>query len=232
MNQLTDVQEELLLEKLLEMISDHKRTLFDQVIQNRTKHITVVLEDIFQSQNASAVLRSADCFGLQDVHIIEKRNEYTINPEVALGSSKWLSLYKYNEEAENNTKNAFDHLRSQGYQIVATTPHKDDILLDELDISKKTALVFGTELQGLSDYAIENADIHMKIPMYGFTESFNISVSAAMCMHHLSEKLRKSDTIEWQLTIRERRHILLNWARSVVKSSNFVEKQILTGQLK
>lgn len=232
MNQLTDVQEQLLLEKLLEMISDHKRALFDQVIQNRTRHITVVLEDIYQSQNASAVLRSADCFGIQDVHIIEKRNEYVINPDVALGSSKWLHMHKYNNETINNTKAAYKHLKEEGYQIVATTPHKDDIMLNELDISKKTALVFGTEMEGLSEDAIENADVHMKIPMYGFTESFNISVSAAICMQHLSEKLRKSEGIHWQLNHKERRRILLSWARSVVKSADWVEKQIVSGQLK
>ncbi len=137
MNQLTDKQQEILLERLLAMISEHKNELFKKVIQNRTRHLTVVLEDIYQSQNASAVLRSADCFGLQDVHIIEKRNEYTINPDVALGSSKWLSMYRYNKEDVNNTKVAYNELRNQGYKIVATTPHKDDIMLDELDISEK-----------------------------------------------------------------------------------------------
>lgn len=227
MNKLTDKQEGILLERLLKMISEHKNQLFEKVIHNRTRHLTVVLEDIFQSQNASAVLRSADCFGLQDVHIIEKRNEYTINPDVALGSSKWLSMHKYNEEDVNNTKLAYDELRLRGYQIVATTPHKDDIMLDELDITRKTALVFGTELEGLSSYAIENADVHMKIPMYGFTESFNISVSAALCMHHLSEKLRRSNQINWQLNQKERRSVLLGWARSVVKSADYVERQVL-----
>lgn len=227
MNKLTDKQEELLLHQLLEMISDHKKGLFEKVIQNRTKHLTIVLEDIYQSQNASAVLRSADCFGIQDVHIIEKRNEYIINPDVALGSSKWLNMYKYNEEGINNTKAAYNHLKEQGYQIVATTPHKNDVLLEDLDISTKTALVFGTEYEGLSEYAIEHADVHMKIPMYGFTESFNISVSAAMCMHLLTEKLRKANNIDWQLKPKERRSVLLKWAKSVVKSADWVEKQVI-----
>ena len=217
---------QLLLNKLLEMVSDHKKELFTEIIQNRTRHLTVVMEDIYQSQNASAVLRSADCFGIQDVHIIENKNEYTLNPQVALGSSKWLNLYKYNA-SDNNTLMAYKELRSRGYQIVATTPHMKHVNLDDLDISKKTALVFGTELMGLSDVAIENADIHMKIPMYGFTESFNISVSAALCMHHLSEKIRKSD-VDWQLTSQEKQDVLLNWARAVVKSSAEVERKILS----
>lgn len=208
------------------MVSVHKKDLFSQIIKNRSRHLTVVMEDIFQSQNASAVLRSADCFGIQDVHIIENRNEYTLNPQVSLGSSKWLSLYKYNSE-KNNTQVAYENLRKKGYQIVATTPHLNDVSLNELDISKKTALVFGTEMQGLSTYAIENADIHMKIPMYGFTESFNISVSAALCMHFLSEKMRNSNENDWQLSDSEQNEILLSWAKSVVKSSNEIERKIL-----
>jgi len=221
MRKLSVEQKQILLDKLLESISDHKQALFNQNIKNRTRHLTVVIEDIFQSHNASAVLRSADCFGIQDVHIIENRNEYNINPDVALGSSKWIQLHKYNS-FENNTAAAFEKLREEGYQIVATTPHKDDIMLDELDINKKTAIVFGTELEGLSDFAIDNADIRMKIPMYGFTESFNISVSAALSMHHLSEKLRKSD-IDWSLSKEEKIEVLLNWAKSVVKSSEQIE---------
>ena len=208
------------------MVSEHKKNLFSQIIKNRTRHLTVVMEDIFQSQNASAVLRSADCFGIQDVHIIENRNEYILNPQVALGSSKWLSLYKYNSN-ENNTKAAYENLRHKGYQIVATTPHLNDVNLNELDISKKTALVFGTEMQGLSSYAIENADIHMKIPMYGFTESYNISVSAALCMHFLSEKMRKNSKNDWQLNSSEQNEIILSWAKSVVKSAEEVERKII-----
>ncbi len=221
-----DTKHQQLLSKLLEMVSVHKKDLFSQIIKNRSRHLTVVMEDIFQSQNASAVLRSADCFGIQDVHIIENRNEYTLNPQVSLGSSKWLSLYKYNSE-KNNTQVAYENLRKKGYQIVATTPHLNDVSLNELDISKKTALVFGTEMQGLSTYAIENADIHMKIPMYGFTESFNISVSAALCMHFLSEKMRNSNENDWQLSDSEQNEILLSWAKSVVKSSNEIERKIL-----
>ena len=224
MAELSNKQKQALLKTLLEMISDHKNDLFKSIIENRSRHLTVVMEDIFQSQNASAVLRSADCFGVQDVHIIENRNEYTLNPLVALGSSKWITMHKYNEST-NNTEEAFKHLRSQGYQIVATTPHINDIELDDLDITKKTAVVFGTELEGLSDYAIKNADVHMKIPMFGFTESFNISVSAALCMHQLSGKIRKSD-FDWKLSENEKTDVLLDWARSVVKSSPEIERQM------
>jgi len=210
------------LKYLESLITANKRSLFEQVISQRTKHLTVVLEDIYQSQNASAVLRTCDCFGVQDVHIIENRYNYSVNPDVALGSAKWLNLIKYSEE-EDNTLSCYEALRKKGYRIVATTPHRDDIMLDELELVEKTALVFGTELEGLSDRAIANADAYVKIPMYGFTESFNISVSAAIALHHLSEKLRRSE-INWQLSEEEMIDTRILWAMSVVKHSDKHEK--------
>ena len=228
MDKINGKDKEKLLEFLNSYVSENKKELFNQIIKYRTRHITVVLEDIFQPHNASAVLRSCDCFGIQDVHIIENKNIYEVNPDVALGSSKWLNLIKYNSE-DNNTLQAYDALRKKGYKIVATTPHKNDTLLDELDITGKTALVFGTELNGLSDIAIENADDYVKIPMYGFTESFNISVSAAIILHHLTEKLRNS-SVNWKLTDEEMLDIKLNWARRVVKKSESLEKEFFRRQ--
>ena len=213
------------LKYLESFITENKRTLFDKIITQRTKHITVALEDIYQSQNASAVLRTCDCFGIQDVHIIENKNTYSVNPDVALGATKWLNLNKYNQE-ENNTLACYHALREKGYRILATTPHKDDALLDELSLDTKVALVFGTELEGLSDVAIENADAYVKIPMYGFTESLNISVSAAIALHHLTEKLRNSK-LDWQLKEDEMIDTRIMWAKSVIKHPGVHEKAFM-----
>ena len=215
-----------LLNFLESFISENKRDLFKQIIEFRTRYITVVLEDIYQPHNASAVLRTCDCFGVQDVHIIENRNIYEVNPDVALGSSKWLTLEKYNT-AKNNTVDTINKLKSKGYKIVATTPHKNDTPLSQLDLSKKTALLFGTELKGLSDIALKNADAFVKIPMVGFTESFNISVSAAIILHQLTEKLRASD-YKWQLTDKEKLDIRLDWVKNVLKNSDLVEEEFWT----
>ena len=220
-----------LIEYLKELITEHKWQLFNDVIQNRTRYLTVVLEDIFQPHNASAVLRTCDCFGVQDVHIVENRNEYTINPDVALGASKWLNLYKYNEE-ENNTLSTIHTLKEKGYRIVATTPHTNDVDLEEFDLGKgKAALLFGSELPGLSDIVMDNADEFLKIPMYGFTESFNISVSAAIILHHLTHKLKKTD-INWHLSSNEQEEVLLNWLRKSIKNSELIEKDYYKRGLK
>ena len=214
-----------LFEFFAEYLTDRRKELFNKIIQYRTRHLTVVLEDIYQPHNASAVLRSCDLTGVQDVHIIENKNNYEVNPDVAMGSFKWLNLYKYNEK-ENNTLETFEKLRNEGYKIIATTPHKNDMLLDELPLDNKLALVYGTELTGLSDIAIENADGYMRIPMYGFTESYNISVSVAITLFTLTEKLRKSD-IKWQLNDDEKMDILLEWARRTIKRSDILEKEFL-----
>ncbi len=213
-----------LLNYLSHHITPERLNLFNRIIEHRTKYITVVLEDIFQSQNASAVLRSCDCFGIQNVHIIENRNEFQLDTEVSLGSSKWLSLHKYNQ-GKNNSLAAIKTLKKQGYKIIATTPHKNDQELPNFNITTgKTALVFGSELPGVSDIILNEADEFLKIPMFGFTESFNISVSAAIILHHLTDKLRSSE-INWELTEEEKTDVKIQWIRNTIKRSELIEKR-------
>lgn len=210
---------------LMSFISENKQKKFAENILNRTRHLTIVLEDIFQPHNASAVLRTCDCFGIQDVHIIENRNRYEVNPDVALGASKWLTLHAYNSD-ENNTRHCLLKLKERGYRIVATTPHKMDHTPESLPLDQKTALVFGTELEGLSDVAKDLADDFVRIPMYGFTESLNISVSAAILLRSLSIRLRTSG-IHWQLDPDVREEVLLGWAMSVVRNPHLIAKAFL-----
>lgn len=213
------------LDHLSSYLTPRRQELFNKTLDMRTRHITVVLEDIFQSQNASAVLRTCDCFGIQDVHIIENRNEFQVNTEVSLGSSKWLSLKKYNE-AENNSLEAIKQLKQKGYRIVATTPHTNDQELPDFDITKgKTALFFGSELPGITDTILNEADEFLKIPMFGFTESFNISVSAAIILHHLSLKMRENKDLKWELSQDEKDELKLEWIRKTIKKSELIEKR-------
>ncbi len=209
-----------------EMLQKERFELFKKVADYRTNYITVVLEDLYQSHNASAVLRSCDCFGIQNVHIIENRNEYVINPDIAVGSTKWLSINRYNSQG-NNTPEAIQYLKNQGYRIIATTPHINDVALNNFDLSQgKFALFFGSEKPGLSNFVMENADQFVRIPMFGFTESLNISVSAAICLQHLTAKLHSSN-INWQLTDNERDEIILDWLRKAINRSDIIERCFL-----
>ncbi len=212
-----------LLEYLSNCISDERKEKIESIVNHRTRYITVVLEDIFQAQNASAVIRTSECFGVQDIHIIENENEYNINPDVVLGSSQWINMYRYNKNP-NNTLEALTKLKNQGYKIVATTPHKNDCTISEIDISQPIAFLFGTELNGLSDIAINNADQFVKIPMVGFTESFNISVSVALVIQKTIERVKQSN-VKWELSEDEIIDIKLEWVRKTLKTPEMIEKR-------
>jgi tRNA (guanosine-2'-O-)-methyltransferase len=191
-------------------ITPERKAKIERNVQERTHHVAVVLEDIFQAHNTSAVLRSAECFGVQNVHIIEQQHRYTLQESVAKGAAQWLNIKRYRQAETNNTQACFDELKKQGYVIAATTPHEKDMLISQLPLDKKVALVFGTEQEGLSSYALDNADLFVKIPMYGFTESFNISVSAAICLYDISQRLRESSH-NWRLSEHERLDLMLDW---------------------
>ncbi len=213
-----------LIEFLEEVMTEERRDQMREVLSHRMKYLTVVLEDIYQTQNASAVLRTCDCFGVQDVHVIENRNKFDINPKVVIGSTKWLTINKYNEN-ENNSRQAIQELKSKGYKIVATSPHDNDIDLEQYPIEDcKTALVFGTEFTGISDIVKEEADAFIKIPMFGYSESLNISVAAAVSIHHLTHRLRQSD-INWELTEEESQNIHFDWLQKSIKKCDLVVKE-------
>jgi tRNA (guanosine-2'-O-)-methyltransferase len=214
---------ELLINHLSNFVTEKRLQTFCKVLSNRTRYITIGLEEIFQSHNASAALRTCDCFGVQDVSVIENRNSFMPNPQVAMGSSKWLTIHSF-----NNSTESIKTLKENGYRIIATTPHQKAIELTDFDLTKgKAALLFGTELTGLSNEAFSLADEFVKIPMYGFTESFNISVSVAIILSNLTERLR-SENINWHLSDQEKNEILLEWLKESIPSSDRIIKRFLS----
>jgi tRNA (guanosine-2'-O-)-methyltransferase len=216
----------LVLTHLSQFVSEHKKEFISRVLDARTRHITVVLEDIFQSQNASAVVRTCECMGVQDVHIVEQLTKYSINPRVLKGANKWMNLYRYQEKETNNTQACFDALRVQGYRVLVADPSQEGVPIHEVDVQQKIALVFGNELRGVSKEALTLADQRIKIPMYGFTESLNISVSVAICLNTLITKLHQSAS-ELFLPETEKDIIRLNWFRKIVRRSDLIEKEFL-----
>jgi tRNA (guanosine-2'-O-)-methyltransferase len=219
-----NVSDKELIEYFKTFVSVQRLGKMEKILSLRTRYLTVVLENIFQPHNASAVLRSCDGFGIQDVHIVENSNSYRVNPGVSLGTRQWLTMHKYNESTENSLL-AIKSLKEKGYRIVATTPHKEDKNLEDFELTKgKFALFFGTEMHGLSSVVLDNADEFMKIPMYGFVESFNISVSCALSLHNLSHRLRNS-SIKWDLNEKEKEGVLLEWMRNSIKNAGSLEEE-------
>lgn len=198
---------------------------FSQVLDQRLSHLHIVLEDLYQGHNASAVLRSCDGFGVQHVHFIENKNKLRINDDIAMGSSKWLSIHRYNGEG-NNTLTALQELKAKGFKIVATSPHQNDTTLDKLAVDQKIALVFGTEMLGISQDVIAEADAFVKLPMLGFTESFNISVCAALCLYELTRRIRL-EVAQPYLTEQERETVYHQWLCASIDQSEALVRRFL-----
>lgn len=200
-------------------LTENRKEGFLRVLKNRTKHFTIAMEDVYQLHNTSAVMRSCEVFGVQELHVIEQRFGKRIDKEIALGAEKWVDINRF-----STIQNCIDDLKNKGYQIIATTPHNDSCLLDAFDITKKSAIFFGTEKLGLSEEVMQQADGFLKIPMVGFTESLNISVSAAIVIQDLTNRIRKS-SIEWQLTEEELLDKRLDWTRKSIKDIDYIESR-------
>lgn len=220
-----------LIEFLGEFVTPNKREKIVEVLAERTDYVTVVLEDIFQPHNASAVLRTCECYGVQSVHVVENRNTYKVNPQVAMGSSKWLDLERYREPGRDNTRDCLDRLRQRGYRIVATSPDTENrISFTPLDLplDQPVAILYGTEEQGLTDGALAAADQYLRLPQYGFTQSYNISVSVAITLTSLMGRLRSPEFAgEWRLSEERRQELTLAFYRRIVTRHAALERRFL-----
>ncbi|MBL7473154.1 TrmH family RNA methyltransferase [Robertkochia sediminum] len=201
-----------LLQYLEGFITPERKQRFEEILKYRTRYFTVAIEDIFQVHNTSAVIRSCDIFGIQDAHVIEERYGKRLDKNIAMGAQKWVDVHRY-----ETTDACIAKLREEGYRIVATTPHEPTCDLFDLDIETPSAFFFGTERDGLSETVLSQADERLRIPMYGFTESLNISVSAAIILQHITTRLRASD-IPWALSEEEQFDKRLDWTRKSVRS--------------
>jgi len=214
-----DVKDHNLLNYLEGFLTENRKEGFLRVLQNRTKHFTIAMEDVYQLHNTSAVMRSCEVFGIQELNVIEQKFGKRIDSEIAMGAQKWVDVFRY-----NSVQSCLDTMRAKGYQIIATTPHDDSCFLHEFDITKPAALFFGTESEGLSEEVLQQADGFLKIPMVGYTESLNISVSAAIIIQDITNRLRQSN-LNWKLSEDEMLEKRLDWARKSIKDIEYIERK-------
>lgn len=216
-------QKSHLIYQFAQLINENRKALIEKVLNHRTRYLTLVLEDIVNSQNASAVLRTAEAMGLQDIHIIDHAQKYVLNKGVLKGAYKWLNIFKYKE----TTSDVLKMLKASGYRLYAMDPSSESKPLATIDLNLgKTALIFGNEHFGLSEEAKSLADAQVHIPMHGFTESFNLSVSAAMSLQTLIPRLHQSE-IKWRLSESEKDDLRLDWYIKCVPRGHILEKEFL-----
>lgn len=220
------------LKELEDLLTPRRKERFNDVIHQRTAYMSVVLEDIYNPQNANAVIRSCDCFGIQNVHIIEDRNYHEERNEISKGAEKWLNVNRYNSKESNNRLDCINQLKSEGYRIVSAMPHRSGVNLDNFDVTKgKFALVLGNELHGVSKEVAEVSDEYINIPMYGFTESLNLSVAGAVSMNHLRLKMERQ-LEHWLIEGDDLLNLRLLWVANSVGNGQYMLKRMYQDYLK
>ncbi|AWX43066.1 tRNA (guanosine(18)-2'-O)-methyltransferase [Flagellimonas maritima] len=212
-----------LLTYLENFITEERKQRFLDVLAERTKFLTVAIEDVYQLHNTSAVIRSCDAFGVQEIHVIEDKFGKRLDKNIAMGAEQWVDVNRY-----TTTSDCIRVLKDEGYTIIATTPHDNSTLLSNFEFKTKIALFFGTEKEGLSNEVLQKANSFLKIPMVGFSESLNVSVSAAIIIQKLVQCLKNSQ-MQWQLSDIEILEKRMDWTKKSIKD---VERIIERFQLK
>ena len=207
-------QNDFVLSEFYKIITPNKVSMFERIAPQRSRHLVVGIENIQQDHNASAIMRSMDCLGFQELHLIEKNNSYQFQRDIALGAARWLDVAQHQEGPEP-VFDAIAQLKNKGYRIVATSPHHKAVTPQTIDISQPIALFFGAEKHGISEELLQNADELLHIPMHGFTESFNLSVSAAMVLSALRTRLEASE-VNWLLPKAAQTMLKIEWCERIL----------------
>lgn len=198
-----------------QFLTEERVEVLRRTLASRTRYMTILTENTFHPQNASALVRHCEAFGLQDLHTVETRCKFNPNVNIVRGTDKWVDITRH-----ESTEEAISTLKSAGYRLVATTPHRESCTPETFDVAKGPfCLVFGTEHAGVSDEIIESADEYLRIPMCGMVESLNVSASAAILIYMLSQRMRLTPSIDWALKEDDAREMLFRWVMSSVKDS-------------
>lgn len=206
---------------LLQFISDAKKEKFEEKLNYRTRYFTAVLENVIDHHNTNGVIRSCEALGMQDAYIISNMEGFKAAKSVNKGSHKWMNIHKYKQESTRNLQTCVSDLKEKGYSIIVTAPYKNDFTPETIDINKPLAICFGQESTGITQELMEQADGFLKIPMYGFTESFNISVAAGIVFYELNKRLRESK-INWQLSEAEKNEIRWQWLEKCLDNQEYL----------
>ena len=195
-------------------------------LESRTNRMVLALEDVFHPHNASACIRSAEAFGVQEIHAVQSRCQFSPSHKIVRGTDQWVDIKRW-----KSTPELVEHLRSRGYRIVVTAPRENGSTLESFDAQGTPFAIFmGTEKTGISDWLMQEADDSIFIPMTGFAESLNISVSAAIITQELTRRIRLMPPHKWQLSDSDKTIVLSDWLRKSIKNSEEILERLAEKQ--
>lgn len=207
---------------LKQFLTEERLNKIEHFSQESSDFVLPVMEDIYQYRNAAAIVRSVEACGFHHVIALEEENVFNPNLKVTKGAETWVQV----EKMPSNL-NALLEIKKRGYKILAVSPEKNATLLPDYEVKEPIALVFGTELEGVSNEILDFADETLAIPMYGFTKSFNVSVAAAICMYELKQKLISSD-LDYKLSEEKLLRMKIRWSVNSIRSGEEILKKYLS----
>lgn len=214
--------QEDLYEYMKGFLTEERLSKIDRFAEESSDFVLPIMENIYQFRNAAAIIRSVEACGFHKIIALEDENVFNPNAKVARGADNWMQIEKMERSI-----NSLQQIKDRGYKIVAVSPEKEAVSLPNFDISQPVALIFGTEKEGVSPEMLEFADETLIIPMYGFTESFNVSVAAGICMYTLKQKLIDSG-IEYKLSPEKKLAMKTQWAINSARSGEEIAQHFLT----
>lgn len=202
------------LDYMTQFLTEERKEVLRRTVESRTHYMRILTENMFHPQNASALVRHCEAFGIQTLHTVQTLCRFNPNVDIVRGTDKWIDIHHH-----ASTADALQHLKSNGYRIVATTPHHQSCTPESFDVGAgKFAIIMGTEKTGISDEVMAAADEFLRIPMCGMVESLNVSACAAIIVYMLSERMR-AEVADWQMTDDEQTLTLHKWLIETVKDA-------------
>lgn len=192
------------------MRSEKRSKKIIDVVKNRQHSLHVVLENIHDPHNVSAIFRSCDAAGIPDISLIYNYEKFPkIGKKSSASAYKWIEKVKY-----KSVENCYSELKKNGFTVVASSISDESISLFDLDLTSKTAFVFGNEHRGVSDEGAALADFKFRIPMFGMVQSLNVSVAAAISVYEaVRQRLVSQMYPSEELDEKNLQDIIDNWLR-------------------
>lgn len=208
-------------EYLKQFLTEERLRKIEHFAPESSDFVLPVLEDVYQFRNAAAIVRSVEACGFHKVVALQEENNFEPNLKVTKGADTWVEVEKLPRNMES-----FQKIKDKGYKIVAVSLENNAKMLPDYEITEPIALVFGTEMEGVSQEILDFADETLAIPMYGFTRSFNVSVAASICMYELKQKLMKSD-IDYKLNEEKLLRKKILWTVNSIRSGQQIFEKYL-----
>lgn len=176
---------EVICSTLEPMLTPERIARIDAVLDARLGSVTLAVEDTYDPHNAAATIRTSEALGMQELHVIEPGQRFSAVKGVTRGAHRWIELHRW--PAADLAASA---LRARGFRVFATLPDARAVSIEEVDVSTPLAVIFGNEHEGVSQKAIDACDGTVTVPMFGFTESYNLSVTVGLAMGRLVARRR------------------------------------------